>query len=118
MDECLDSEDPAIEALEKHIDQLGPDVLGIHVSSQNDLISVSTNDPEQDKNHCPYYPPLQELQLPDGLQVLKRTELQELDRFGPMVDLVTYPPSSKDARKKVSQLKFNLSLPGLLFFSR
>ncbi|KAI1500568.1 kinase-like domain-containing protein [Biscogniauxia marginata] len=100
MDEELDSEDPAIEHLKKHIDKLGPDVYTIHVSNQGELISAST-DPKDDNTRCVYYPPLDEIQRPDWVQTIRRSELQELDRLGPDVDLVIYPPYSQATGKKV-----------------
>ncbi|KAF5649381.1 kinase-like domain protein [Fusarium sp. NRRL 52700] len=54
MDEELESEDPAIEHLQKHIDNLAPDVFEIRVSPQDDLVSTSI-DQEDDNIFCPYH---------------------------------------------------------------
>lgn len=79
----------AAEYLKKHIDHLGPDVYAIEVSEIGDLLSVST-DPDHDETMCPHYPPIRELQRPGGVQTVSRSELLELDRLGPNVDLVSY----------------------------
>jgi hypothetical protein len=69
------------------VDDLAPDVFEIRVSPQGDLISTST-DPENDNTSCPLYPSLGSVQAPDGVQTISRSELEEIDRLGPLVDLV------------------------------
>lgn len=91
MDEEQESEDVAIQHLKKHIDALGPDVYAIYLSQDGELASVSTN-PEDDEATCVYYPPLQAIQRPDHVKTVLRSELLELDRFSPNVDLVSYTP--------------------------
>ncbi|QPC70085.1 hypothetical protein HYE68_000837 [Fusarium pseudograminearum] len=98
MDEELESEDPAVEHLSKHIDDLEPDVFEIRVSSQGDLISTST-DPEDDNTFCPFYAPLEAIEKPEDIQVVPRSKLQELGRLGPLVDLVTDLQTSKPSEK-------------------
>ncbi|KAM0381706.1 hypothetical protein ACHAPY_004866 [Fusarium culmorum] len=80
MDEELESADPAVEHLSKHIDDLELDVFEIHVSSQGDLISTST-EPEDDNTFCPFYAPLEAIEKPGDIQVVPRSKLQELDRL-------------------------------------
>ncbi|KAF5710896.1 kinase-like domain-containing protein [Fusarium mundagurra] len=58
IDEELESEDPAIEHLQKHIDDLAPDVFEIRISPLGDLVSTST-DQQDDNTRCPYHPPLE-----------------------------------------------------------
>ncbi|KAF2972955.1 hypothetical protein GQX73_g621 [Xylaria multiplex] len=102
MDEEQYSEDVAVEHLKKHIDTLGSDVYAIHISPEDgSLISVST-DPKDDETTCVYHPPLQEMQRPDWVKTVLRSELRELDRLSPNVDLVSYtpPPPSFEATKK------------------
>lgn len=91
MDEEQESEDVAIAHLRKHIDALGPDVYAIHVSQDGELVSVSTN-PDDDETTCVYYPPLRAI-LPPPDHVVKtvlRSDLLELDRLTPNIDLVSY----------------------------
>lgn len=76
------------EYLRRHIDDLSTDVYAIEVTRDDELVSVSSN-PEDDVTICPYYPPLRELQL-DKVETIPRSELRELDRLGPNVDLVLY----------------------------
>lgn len=100
MDEELESEDPACEHLLKHIDDLPPDVYGIHVSSEGELISTSS-DPKDDPTLCVYYPPVNTTERPNNVQVVSRVDLKELDRLGPNVDLVVC--SGSEPTKKVRQ---------------
>ncbi|QKX60133.1 uncharacterized protein TRUGW13939_07276 [Talaromyces rugulosus] len=87
MDEELESEDPALEHLLKHIDDLAPDVYEIYVSSEGFLISTST-DAKDDETYCPFYPPLSTVQNAEDVQVISRAGLEELDRLSANVDLV------------------------------
>ncbi len=107
MDEEQEEEDIAIECLKKHVDELAPDVYGIYVSNDGELISTFT-DPEVDHTSCVYDPPLKDIQLPDGIQTVRRSELEELDRLGPNVDLVSpLYPIEADAKKVI----FNYDTP-------
>ncbi|KAI9154792.1 N amino acid transport system protein [Paramyrothecium foliicola] len=105
MDEEQESEDLAIMHLKKHIDTLGPDVFAIHLLANGELISVST-DPKDDETTCVYYPPLQA--LPGDARTVLRSELVELDRLGPNVDLVSYTPctNATEMRKVVFKYYF------------
>jgi hypothetical protein len=100
MDEEQESEDLAIEHLKKHIDALAPDVYAIRLSPDGELTSVFTN-PEDDETICEYHPPLGAIQVPDHVKTVIRSDLLELDRFGPNVDLVSYTPCAHAAEKKV-----------------
>lgn len=110
MDEEQDSEDLAFAHLKKHMDSLASDVYAIHVSQSGDLISAST-DPEDDENVWVYYPPLEALRgvLPDHikLKVVIRSDLLEVERVGPKLDIVSY---ISDADGPVSKgfFKYNL----------
>lgn len=107
MDEAQESEDVAIEHLKKHIDALGPDVYAIHLSQDGELVSVSTN-PEDDQATCVYYPPLQAIQPSNRVKTVLRSDLLELDRLSPNVDLVSYMPcaSATEPRKAVFKYYF------------
>ncbi|SCV47181.1 uncharacterized protein FFB14_09669 [Fusarium fujikuroi] len=105
MDEELESEDPAIEHLQKHVDDLAPDVFEIRVSPQGDLVSTST-DQKDDNTLCPYHPPLEATERPDGIQTISRSDLEELDRLGPLVDLVRCLRSSDPDKNLVFKYYF------------
>ncbi|UKZ83012.1 hypothetical protein TrVFT333_010813 [Trichoderma virens FT-333] len=109
MDEEQESEDVAVGYLRKHIDTLGPDVYGIHLSQDGELVSVSTNS-EDDQGTYVYYPPLQAFQQPSHVKTVLRSHLVELNRFGPNVDLVSYTPcaSVMETRKAVFKYYFLL----------
>ncbi|EHK46941.1 hypothetical protein TRIATDRAFT_45984 [Trichoderma atroviride IMI 206040] len=91
MDERQETPDVAIGHLKKHIDILGPDVYAVQLSQNGELMSSSTN-PEDDQTMSVYYPPLQDVQRPKHVNTVLRSELLELNRFGPNVDLVSYLP--------------------------
>jgi hypothetical protein len=103
MDEELESADPAIEQLSKHVDDLEPGIFEIRVSSQGDLISTSTS-PEDDNTRCPFYAPLEAIEKAEDIQAIPRSKLEELDRLGPLVDLVTDLQSSKTGEKVSKRL--------------
>ncbi|KAL6699108.1 hypothetical protein J3F84DRAFT_242949 [Trichoderma pleuroticola] len=107
MDEEQESGGLAVGHLKKHIDALGPDVYGIHVSQDGDLVSVSTN-PEDDQAMCVYHPPLQAIQRSDHVKTVLRSELLELDRLTPNVDLVSYMPSTNAAEPRKVAFKYYL----------
>lgn len=107
MDEEQESEDVAIQHLRKHIDALEPDVYAVRQSKDGELLSVSKN-PDDDEMTCVYYPPLQT--LPANIKTVFRSELVELDRLTPNVDLTSYAPytSSTETRKVVFKYYFLL----------
>ncbi|KAI9163444.1 CBL-interacting serine/threonine-protein kinase 20 [Paramyrothecium foliicola] len=105
MDEELEVADPAIEHLQKHVDSIAPDIFEIHVSPQGDLASMS-RDPKDDATFCPFYPPLSATKHPEEIKTISRSELEELDRLGPMVDLVTPFTSSEPQKKLVFKYYF------------
>ncbi|KAM0512872.1 hypothetical protein ACHAPE_008372 [Trichoderma viride] len=105
MDEEQESEDTAIGHLMKHIDSLGPDVHAIHLSQDGELISASTK-PEDDHTWCVYYLPLQDVQAPKHVKTVLRSDLLELDRFGPNVDLVSYLPNGDATEPKKAAFKY------------
>lgn len=98
MDGEHDDESLAIEHLSRHSSKLPTSVYRIHVSPLGNIISTSTN-PLDDQGYCVHYPRFEELCLSKGVQTIPRDELEELDRLGPDVDLVAYPPCSTSAKK-------------------
>ncbi|KAI3527552.1 hypothetical protein CSPX01_16873 [Colletotrichum filicis] len=105
MDGQQESEDLAVEILKKIIDTLPADVYAIKVSPEGSLISMS-NDPEDDETFCVYYPPLEEVQRPEGIRTIIRSELKEIDRLGPDTDLVSYQPHPNDNEPKKVVFKY------------
>ncbi|KAH6635008.1 hypothetical protein B0J18DRAFT_462149 [Chaetomium sp. MPI-SDFR-AT-0129] len=88
-----EDEEKAMDAVRGHIDTLADDVTMIRIDLETgDLLSVST-DPVDDMTEWVYYPSPDLARRPDGLQTILRSELRELDRFTPCVDLVSYQAS-------------------------
>lgn len=67
--------------------ELDPDVFAITISEQ-DEVTIS-KDAEDDLTECPHYPALDEVECAQPIQTVCRGQLREMDRFGPMVDLVS-----------------------------
>lgn len=98
MDEELESPDPAFDCLLKHIDHLPPDVYHVSFSPEGNVKSMS-KDPKDDETLCVWRPPLDAAQLPDGIFTISRSELQEICRLGPNVDMVVYTGSTRPQDK-------------------
>ncbi|TWU70904.1 hypothetical protein ED733_002192 [Metarhizium rileyi] len=102
MDEELDSEDPAFDQLIKHIDNLAPDIYAIYVSPNGHLISTCTN-LKDDETRCVYRTSLDSIQRPENVKVVSRLQLEELDRWGPNVDLVICLQSGEPTKEMNSK---------------
>jgi hypothetical protein len=100
MDGEQDDESLAIEHFSRYSDQLSPDIYRIYISHTGEIISTY-NDPKDDETCCIHYPSLQDTCLPEGVQIVRRDQLEELERLGPDVDLVAYPPCQDGSAKKV-----------------
>ncbi|KAF4957072.1 hypothetical protein FGADI_3366 [Fusarium gaditjirri] len=100
MDGEQDDESLAIEHFSRYSDQLSPDIYRIYISHSGEIISTY-NDPKDDETCTIHYPSLQDTCLPEGVQTVRRDELEELERLGPDVDLVAYPPCQDGSAKKV-----------------
>ncbi|KAH9888149.1 hypothetical protein F4778DRAFT_755240 [Xylariomycetidae sp. FL2044] len=100
MDGEQDDDSIAIEHFRRYSSQLSTDIYRIHVSHTGEIISTYT-DPKDDETCCVHYPHLHEISLPKGIQTVRRDELEELERLGPDVDLVAYPPCLGGSAKKV-----------------
>lgn len=98
MDKELDDDVPAIENLRRLRDRVPDDVFEIHVAEDGEIINMSS-DPVDDQNHFVHYPLLEDLPLPEGIQTICRNKLEEVDRLGATVDLVTYPVRSNNGNK-------------------
>ncbi|KAI0193111.1 hypothetical protein F4808DRAFT_475405 [Astrocystis sublimbata] len=92
MDGEQDEDAIAIKHFSRHSSKLPPNVHRIHISDDGEVISVYT-DLEDDQNPCIHYPLLSDISIPEGILTVRRDELEELDRLGPLVDLVRYTPS-------------------------
>jgi hypothetical protein len=100
MDGEQDDESTAIEHFSRYSNQLSPDIYRIYVSHTGEIISTYI-DSENDQTCCVHYPFLHEIFLPEGIQTVRRDELEELERLGPDADLVAYPPCLGGSAKKV-----------------
>lgn len=100
MDGEQDDESMAIAHFSRYSSQLSPDIYRIYVSHTGEIISTYS-DPNDDPTYCVHYPFLHEIFLPEGIQTVRRDELEELERLGPDVDLVAYPPCRGESAKKV-----------------
>ncbi|SCO54283.1 unnamed protein product [Fusarium fujikuroi] len=100
MDGEQDDESLAIEHFSRYSDQLSPDIYRIYISHSGEIISTY-DDPKDDETCTIHYPSLQDTCLPEGVQTVRRDELEELERLGPDVDLVAYPPCQDGSAKKV-----------------
>jgi hypothetical protein len=100
MDGEQDDDSLAIEHYSRHSNQLSPDIHRIYVSHTGEIISTYA-DSKNDQTHCVHYPSLHDSFLPEGIQTVRRDELEELDRLGPDADLVAYPPCLGGSAKKV-----------------
>lgn len=93
MDEMQDSENTAVTHLLKHIDTLPADVYTVHFSLEGELLSTSNN-PEDDYFSCSFRPQLDWTKFPSDIQTVSRTELKEVARVGPNLDLVVHTNSA------------------------
>ncbi|CAM1501708.1 Fc.00g036920.m01.CDS01 [Cosmosporella sp. VM-42] len=100
MDGEQDDESIAIEHFSRRSSLLPPIIYGIYVSNTGEIISTYT-DAKYDQTCCVHYLFLHEISLPEGIQTVQRDTLEELERLGPNVDLVAYPPCSGTSAKKV-----------------
>lgn len=85
--EALPDDDDGVEMVARHINQLGPDVYSFKVSLNGDLLSTSTapdDDPTWEVRY-PDYPG----EKKEG-EVIRRSELAEVDRLHVCTDLVKY----------------------------
>lgn len=64
-------------------------MYAIHVSQDGQLLSTS-NDPSEDETFGTYYPALDYVPVSANIKITHRTDLVEVDRLGPNVDLMRY----------------------------
>lgn len=104
VDEYRFDEDLAVEYLNNHIHELAPDVCAVFFTPDGELLRTS-NDPTDDRTQCVEYIPLSAHELPPHIHTITRSELVELRRLGPNVDLVSYNIPHELVPKQVSSLK-------------
>ncbi|KAH7159710.1 hypothetical protein B0J13DRAFT_580925 [Dactylonectria estremocensis] len=96
MDEEFETAEPGIEHLRKHVDGLAPDVFEVRVSSQGGFILAST-DPEDDNTFS-------------RIQAISSSDLEELNRLGPLVDLVRCLKSPEPSKKRLAYVWHEINL--------
>ncbi|KAL2255437.1 hypothetical protein VTK26DRAFT_3385 [Humicola hyalothermophila] len=89
-------------------DELDPDICAITVNPDTgEVVSKSTGPQEHDLGACwPHYPTPEELGLPSHVKTIRRSELLELQRLAPSVDLVSYKSESGRVEKAVFKYYF------------
>ncbi|KAL2126692.1 hypothetical protein VTI74DRAFT_389 [Chaetomium olivicolor] len=107
MDGEQETEDLAMKHLRTHIEDLASDVTFIHVAPDGELLSVS-NDPFHDVTCTVYYPPPGLIDPPSrgAVQTVVRSELRELDRLGPHIDLVSYQINGETTKTRKVVFKY------------
>ncbi|KAJ5789136.1 uncharacterized protein N7518_006147 [Penicillium psychrosexuale] len=98
-------EDRELSILARFVDNLSPEVRAITVDDDGLLTGVSTN-PEEDETLFFAYIPLSLCGSLADCRTIQYSKLQELDRLGPGVDIVSYENESRIPQKVV--FKFNV----------
>jgi len=94
-----------IDVLKRYIDLLAQNVHSITVDDEGLLVAVSSN-PEDDETQVIHYPRYSEVPSLQDCPTIRLSQLTELDRLGPEVDLMSYVDSSGVHRKVV--FKYNI----------
>ncbi|GAB7341116.1 hypothetical protein MBLNU457_7424t1 [Dothideomycetes sp. NU457] len=91
MDEEQDEDVAAIQHLSRHIDTLDPSVRSVYFSLDGTLLSTSNEmPPDIGEKTTTWYPSITKAGIPRGVETVLWSDLTELDRLGPNVDLVSY----------------------------
>ncbi|EFE39474.1 hypothetical protein TRV_05871 [Trichophyton verrucosum HKI 0517] len=90
-------------ALERYVDQLGPDNHTIIVDENGDLVKFTSEDVTMEIRFPKYTGAM------DKHQVIRRSELTEIDRLNKFVDLVEYNSSDSEAKKELAFFKYTLN---------
>ena len=98
-------EDIELSILARFADYLSPEIRAITVDDDGLLTGVST-DPEEDDAIFLAYPPFSLCGSLADCRTIRYSELQELDRLGPFVDLLSYEDESRIPQKVA--FKFNV----------
>lgn len=89
----------ALSHFRRHIDGLPHTFHWIHVSREGEMIDKSSSR-DDDITRVIYYPLGDQVLFPEGVLTIPRDQLEELERLGPNIDLVAYPPDAKNRDTK------------------
>lgn len=110
MDEEQDEDAAAIQHLSKHIATLDPSVRHVQFSLDGTLLHTSTKvPPDVGESTNIWYPSITKARLPEGVESILWSDLTELDRLGPNVDMVCYKDNTavpNDHREAVVKYYF------------
>ncbi|TGO10360.1 hypothetical protein BTUL_0137g00170 [Botrytis tulipae] len=98
-------EDKEVAILAQFADYLSPDVRAVEVDNDGLICGIST-DPEEDETVFIAYPPYSTIGSLAGCRTIKYSQLQELDRLAPFVDLSSYKDENQNTR--MVAFKFNV----------
>lgn len=100
--------------LQRHLDDLGADVLGFRFTDLDGPITVSANE-DDDVTWYVNCHPLSALKLPFPVKTIGFGSLTELDRMGPQVDLVEYraDPTVGEAGRTKAAFKYWFTANGM-----
>ncbi|KAK6599134.1 hypothetical protein H4I96_08338 [Botrytis cinerea] len=97
--------DKELAMLAQFADYLSPEIRAVDVDHDGLICGVST-DPEEDETHFIAYPPFSTVESLAGCRTIKRSQLKELDRLAPFVDLSSYEDENRNTR--MVAFKFNV----------
>ncbi|KAF7891363.1 uncharacterized protein EAF02_001688 [Botrytis sinoallii] len=97
--------DKEVAILAQFADYLSPEVRAVEVDNDGLICGVST-DPEEDETVFIAYPPYSTIESLAGCRTIKHSQLQELDRLAPFVDLSSYKDENQNTR--MVAFKFNV----------
>ncbi|KAF7891973.1 hypothetical protein EAF00_008275 [Botryotinia globosa] len=98
-------EDKEVGMLAQFADCLSPEIRAVDVDNDGLICGVST-DPEEDEALFIAYPPFSTIESLAGCCTIKRSQLKELDRLAPFVDLSSYEDENRNTR--MVAFKFNV----------
>lgn len=73
------------------------------MSQDGQLLSTS-NDPTKDETFCTYYQGLEYVPVPANVEITHRSDLVEVERLGPNVDLMCYSSRSIETQKRETEM--------------
>ncbi|KAK6000963.1 hypothetical protein QM012_003046 [Aureobasidium pullulans] len=89
-----------IEVLKRYMDQIDPAIHTLFVDATGTLVSTSS-DPEEDPQQAILYPSLLDAPSLQDCRMITMTELTELDRIMPGIDLMSYEDDDVTAKKVI-----------------
>ncbi|KAF7858915.1 hypothetical protein EAF04_008956 [Stromatinia cepivora] len=91
--------------LAQFADFLSPEIRAVELDNDGLICGVS-NDPEEDDRFLVPYPLFSTVKSLAGCRTIKHSQLQELDRLAPLVDLSSYEDENRNTRTVA--FKFNI----------